>query len=95
VLRANMLDYISIDGHGQAQFNLSRLTRDQASVISELKVETRKPSRAGKTNPRAEIARLRLHDKLAAADKLLPPRCREAQARCAGRQRRRSARSPA
>jgi phage terminase small subunit len=73
VLRANMLDYMSIDAEGHPHFDFARLTRDQASVISELNVETRKAARGGGEVPAAEVAslRLKLHDKLRAADKLL------------------------
>lgn len=71
VLRGNMLDYISIDAEGQPCVDFARLTRDQASVISELNVETRE-TRRGRTR-RREVSRLRfkLHDKLRAAEKLL------------------------
>jgi phage terminase small subunit len=73
VLRANMLDYMSIDAEGQLQVDFTSLTRDQASAISELNVETRKTIGDGNRRLAAEVARLRLklHDKLRAADKLL------------------------
>jgi phage terminase small subunit len=73
VLRANMLDYMSIDAEGQPQVEFTSITRDQASAISELNVETRKTVGDGNRRPAAEVARLRLklHDKLRAADKLL------------------------
>jgi phage terminase small subunit len=71
VLRGNMLDYISIDPEGEVNVDFARLTRDQAAVISELKVETCETRRGGKR--RREVSRLhfKLHDKLRAAEKLL------------------------
>jgi phage terminase small subunit len=73
VLRANMLDYMSFDTQGRTQPDFTRLTRDQASVISELNIETRRTVGDGNRRPAAEVEKLRfkLHDKLRAADKLL------------------------
>jgi phage terminase small subunit len=79
VLRANVLDYMSVGAGGDPQVDFTRLTRDQASVISELIVETRRSAvrAAAKEGTAAgagsEIVKVRfkLHDKLAAADKLL------------------------
>jgi phage terminase small subunit len=71
VLRANMLDYMRPEAGGQARFDLSTLTREQAAAISEIKLATRTGSGGAAQGGRAEIAKLRLHDKLKAADKLM------------------------
>lgn len=38
--RANMLDYVVIDENGQADVDLSKITRDQGYAIQEIKVDT-------------------------------------------------------
>jgi phage terminase small subunit len=71
VLRGNMLDYISVDAKGEPHVDFARVTRDQASVISELNVETREVSRGRKRRREVSRVRFKLHDKLRAAEKLL------------------------
>ena len=71
VLRGNMLDYISIDAEGEPHVDFARVTRDQASVISELNIETREVSRGRQRRREVSRVRFKLHDKLRAAEKLL------------------------
>jgi phage terminase small subunit len=65
VARANLLDYMRIDDKGMPEVDLSTLTRDQAAAIRDIEVEG---FGEGKTAGRR--IRFKMHDKLAALDRL-------------------------
>jgi phage terminase small subunit len=66
IAQANVLDYMRFDAEGEPVVDFRRLDRERASVLSEAVVEEFKP--AGGVARRK--LRFRLHDKLAALDKL-------------------------
>lgn len=68
---ANMLDYMTIGADGQPTLDFSKLSREQASVISELTVETRSTLQEEGEDPgQVQKVRFKLVDKLSALDKL-------------------------
>jgi phage terminase small subunit len=66
IAQANVLDYMRFDAEGESVVDFRRLDRERASVLSEVVVEEFKPAK-GATRRKL---RFRLHDKLAALDKL-------------------------
>jgi phage terminase small subunit len=68
VARANLLDYMRFDKDGLPIVDLSRLDRETAAALSEVVVEEFLAARPGR--PAVRRVRFRLHDKLAALDKL-------------------------
>jgi len=66
IAQANVLDYMRIDRDGEPVVDFKRLDRARASALSEVVVEELKPV-DGAARRRV---RFRLHDKLAALDKL-------------------------
>lgn len=69
IARANVLDYMRIGEDGEPVVDFSRLDRDKAAALSEVTIDDFTGARG--TNKR-EIRRIkfRVHDKLAALDKL-------------------------
>jgi phage terminase small subunit len=68
IARANLLDYMRFDKDGTPIVDLSRLDRETAAPLSEVVVEEFLAARPGR--PAVRRLRFRLHDKLAALDKL-------------------------
>jgi phage terminase small subunit len=69
IAQANVLDYMRIDGAGEPIVDFRRLDRARASALSEVVVEEVKPA-GGAAKREVRRVRFRLHDKLAALDKL-------------------------
>ena len=67
VLRANIVDFVSVQKDGTVLPDFSRMTRAQAEALAEITMEVM--SRSDEEVVRK--VRIKLHDKLAAADKLL------------------------
>jgi phage terminase small subunit len=65
VARANLLDYMRIDDKGMPEVDLAGLTRDKAAAIRDIEVEE-----FGEGKSEGRRVRLRMHDKLAALDRL-------------------------
>jgi phage terminase small subunit len=68
IARANLLDYMRFDEDGAPIVDLSQLDRETAAPLSEVVVEEFLAARPGR--PAVRRVRFRLHDKLAALDKL-------------------------
>jgi phage terminase small subunit len=68
IAQANILDYMRFDENGTPIVDLSRLDRETAAALSEVVVEEFLAARPGR--PAVRRIRFRLHDKLAALDKL-------------------------
>jgi phage terminase small subunit len=68
IARANLLDYMRFDEDGIPIVDLSRLDRETAAALSEVVVEEFLAAKAGR--PAVRRVRFRMHDKLAALDKL-------------------------
>jgi phage terminase small subunit len=66
VAQANVLDYIRFGNGGEPIVDLSQIDRDRAAALSELTIE----EVAGGGRPAIRRTRFRMHDKLAALDKL-------------------------
>ena len=67
VAQANVLDYIRFGNGGEPIVDLSQIDRDRAAALSELTIEE---VAAGGGRPAIKRTRFRMHDKLAALDKL-------------------------
>lgn len=69
IARSNVLDYMKIGAEGEPIVDFSRLDRDKASALSEVTVED---FATGRGADKRDVRRIkfRLHDKLAALDKL-------------------------
>jgi len=69
IARSNVLDYMQIGAEGEPIVDFSRLDRDKASALSEVTVED---FTVGRGADKRDVRRIkfRLHDKLAALDKL-------------------------
>jgi phage terminase small subunit len=65
VARANLLDYMRIDDRGMPEVDLTGLTRDQAAAIRDIEVES-----VGEGRREGTRIRFKMHDKLAALDRL-------------------------
>jgi phage terminase small subunit len=65
VARANLLDYMRFDDRGMPEVDLSGLTRDKAAAIRAIEVEA-----FGEGNREGRRIRFKMHDKLAALDRL-------------------------
>jgi phage terminase small subunit len=68
IARANVLDCIRFGDDGAAIVDLSQLDRDQSAGLSELTIEEVAAGSRGR--PAVKRTRFRMHDKLAALDKL-------------------------
>jgi len=67
ILRANMRDYLRITAKGELAVDFSRATPQQMAAVQHLEIDRA----AGEDADGAKKFRLRLYDKIAAADKLL------------------------
>jgi phage terminase small subunit len=65
VARANLLDYMRIDDQGMPHVDLTGLTRDRAAAIRDIEVES-----FGEGKREGTRIRFKMHDKLAALDRL-------------------------
>jgi phage terminase small subunit len=65
VARANLLDYMRFDDRGMPEVDLSGLTRDKAAAIRDIEVEA-----FGEGRGEGRRIRFKMHDKLAALDRL-------------------------
>jgi phage terminase small subunit len=65
VARANLLDYMRIDDKGMPDVDLAGLTRDRAAAIRDIEVES-----FGEGKRERRRIRFKMHDKLAALDRL-------------------------
>lgn len=68
IARANVLDYIAFNERGEPTVDLSQLDRDQAAALSEVTIEEFAAGTGGR--PATRRIRFRMHNKLAALDKL-------------------------
>ena len=68
IAQANILDYMRFEPDGTPIVDLSRVDRETAAALSEVVVEEFLAARPGR--PAVRRVRFRLHDKLAALDKL-------------------------
>src|SRR5690606_29701676 len=66
---ANMADYMSPNGEGDPYVDFSTLTREQAAALAEVTVEDFKDGRGADAREVRRI-KFKLHDKLAALDRL-------------------------
>jgi len=68
IVRANIADYLIIDADGQIRLDPSKIKGEQAAPIAALATEG---ATAGDGAGHARRTHIRMHDKIAAADKLL------------------------